>query len=1346
MRPLSRLFRISTAVARPVNYRFVCLLLFTLVALTHFSAASVTAQSVHPVLVSFNSAGTATGNHSSGESGTYSISADGRYIAFMSDASDLVPNDANASTDVFVRDMTTGITRLVSATPSGASGNRSSIGGIISGNGRYVVFISFATDLVSNDTNTSEDVYVRDLQTNTTTLVSIDRTNTKSGFGPSDPFAITPDGRYVLFYSGANDLVDVPPPSLPVTSVFVRDLQAGTTKLVSINKTGTAWANSSADPAAITPDGRYVLFYSSATDLTDDDPTSQRDMFVRDMQTNTTKLVSVATTGMSGNGSASAFGAMSDDGRYIFFTSTSTNLTSVPDTNTKDDYFVRDMQAGTTTLISINKDGTAAGRNTQNPNGFIPSFSVTPNGRYIAFTSQSDDLVDYDQNGSNGDVFIRDMQTNTTRLVSVGLTGRSGNVDSRLPSISADGRYVAFESFATDLVNVPDFVGGFTTDVFVRDMQAGVTVLGSINQDGTATPNDSAFSPRISADGRRVVFYSRASNIVPNDVNGTSYDVFAFDPVFPPTSHLQFSATAYTVGEGDGLATITVTRADNSLGAVSVNYTTSDGTARSGSDYTATSGTLNWADGDTTPKTFTVPIIDDTLSEATETINLSFTSTAGAAAVGTPPLAVVTITDNDPQPALRVSNVSVPEGGTNATISAVFRVSLSAASGATVTVNYATADGTATAGSDYAATSGSLTFNPGETSKTVSVNVSGDTVVEPDETFMLNLSNAVGATTGAGGTGTITNDDPGTQFNVSGSVNDPSAGGVSGVTITLHLDQAGTTLTTQTDANGNYAFLNLPPGQNRVTVTPSKAGLNFSPQSSGLVSSNSLSGNNAVNFVAGTLYIANLTGAQVVPPTNSNGLGFGSLTLSLDETKASVDLNFGALSGSQTSAHIHSSTGPGANGPVLFTLPRGMVSNFLITLTPAQVQLLKAGQLYFDVHTNLFSGGEIRGQIMPLPPPALQFGAASYNVDEAAGRLTLTVTRNGDTSGAASVDYQTTDTDTFTVGCADTVNNHGGAYARCDFATAVGTLSFAPGETSKTITVPVIDDAIVEGDETFQVKLTNAVGATLNTPSTATVTIKDNDQAGQPNPIFSSPFFVRQQYLDFLSREPDTAGFNAWLGVLNGCSDVNNNPACDRILVSQSFFGSPEFQLKGFYVFRFYKLAFNRLPEYPEIVSDMSFVAGATPEEVFARKAQLAVNFTARQEFQSAYGSMTNAQYVSALLGRYQLTSITTPDPQQPDGTAKVTLSSADLVNRLGAGSLSRAQVLRAVADSDQVAQAEFNNAFVAMQYYGYLRRKPEAAGYQAWLQVLQGGDIRTMVNGFMNSQEYRLRFGNPNQ
>jgi hypothetical protein len=643
-----------------------------------------------------------------------------------------------------------------------------------------------------------------------------------------------------------------------------------------------------------------------------------------------------------------------------------------------------------------------------------------------------------------------------------------------------------------------------------------------------------------------------------------------------------------------------------------------------------------------------------------------------------------------------------------------------------------------------------LTFNPGETSKNVSVNVYGDTSAETDETFTLKLLNPVGATTGASGTGTIKNDDPGTQFNISGSVNDPSTGGVSGVTISLHLEQADTTLTTQTDANGNYMFINLPPGQNRVMVTASKAGLGFSPPWNGLVSSGSLSGNNMMNFVSGTLFIANLTGAQVAPPTNSNGQGYGNLTLSHDEKKAFVDLSFGALSGFQTQAHIHSSTGPGANGPVQFTLPGDVVRNFLITMTPAQVQLLKAGQLYFDVHSNLFTGGEIRGQLLPPPPPAVQFSAASYHVEESAGQIILTVVRVGDTSSALTVDYQTSDTDTFTVGCSDTVNNRGAAYARCDFATAVGTVSFAPGVTSRNIIIPVIDDAIVEVNENFQVRLTNAVGAALNTNSTTVVTISDNDQAGQPNPAVSSfSFFIRQQYLDFLSRDPDQNGFNAWLGLLNDCPNAFNSPSipsgCDRIYVSgEGFFRSQEFQLKGFYVFRFYKVAFNRLPEYTDVVSDMSFVAGRTADEVYARKAQLATSITQRQEFQTLYGGMSNAQYVSALMNRYNLLEVVTPDPASPDGSLKVTLTGTDLTNRLNADTLTRAQVLRAVADSDAVGAAEFNHAFVGMQYYGYLRRKPDQEGFNAWLLVLQAGDVRTMVNGFLNSTEYKLRFGRP--
>jgi hypothetical protein len=173
-------------------------------------------------------------------------------------------------------------------------------------------------------------------------------------------------------------------------------------------------------------------------------------------------------------------------------------------------------------------------------------------------------------------------------------------------------------------------------------------------------------------------------------------------------------------------------------------------------------------------------------------------------------------------------------------------------------------------------------------------------------------------------------------------------------------------------------------------------------------------------------------------------------------------------------------------------------------------------------------------------------------------------------------------------------------------------------------------------------------------------------------------------------------------------------------------------------------VAFNRLPEYLEVVADMSFVAGQTAEEVYARKAQLATLITERAEFKTLYGNLTDTQYVSALMSRYGVQQVTTFDPAQPDGTVKVTLSATDLTGRLASRAMTRAQVLRAVADSDAVGAQEFNNAFVGMQYYGYLRRKPDQSGFDAWLRVLQAGNVRTMVDGFLNSVEYKLRFGQP--
>jgi hypothetical protein len=247
-----------------------------------------------------------------------------------------------------------------------------------------------------------------------------------------------------------------------------------------------------------------------------------------------------------------------------------------------------------------------------------------------------------------------------------------------------------------------------------------------------------------------------------------------------------------------------------------------------------------------------------------------------------------------------------------------------------------------------------------------------------------------------------------------------------------------------------------------------------------------------------------------------------------------------------------------------------------------------------------------------------------------------------------------------------------------------------------------------------------------------------------PNPIDDPQFFVRQHYLDFLKREPEPDGLAAWLRVLADC------PAADeecrhqaRLTVSAAFFGSPEFQLKGAYVFRFYKLAFGRLPAYEEMTADMQRVSGRTPAEVYARKASFASDFARRDAFARQFGALSNAAYVAALLARYQLDNLTTPDPADPDGALKLTLPAADLVARLDNNTLTRAQVLRAVADSDEVARAEYNRAFVAMQYYGYLRRAPEPAGYQAWLAYLDAhpADYREMVRGFVDSTEYRLRF-----
>jgi hypothetical protein len=554
------------------------------------------------------------------------------------------------------------------------------------------------------------------------------------------------------------------------------------------------------------------------------------------------------------------------------------------------------------------------------------------------------------------------------------------------------------------------------------------------------------------------------------------------------------------------------------------------------------------------------------------------------------------------------------------------------------------------------------------------------------------------------------------QYSISGRIMDANGHPMQSVAVNL---SGSTNASTSTDANGNYLFNGLTAGGN-YTVTPVKTNYTFTPQNATI---SNLSGNRAgVNFSGAVTCTYSATPVSTQSFTASGGTGSFNIT-----TQAGCPWSAISLMPSWLTITNGSGTG---NGTVTYTV----AANFG---GARNGQILHTDDSFYNIT-----------QAASAAPAAFDFSVATAGFGEAAARATINVTRTGNTSGAASVDYRTIDTDTFTVGCFDTTGNQGGAYGRCDFATTVGTLFYAAGETSKTINVPLIDDGHAEGAETFQLRLSNPSGAVLGSTNVATITIQDNDAPGAPNPITTShPFFVRQQYLDFLSREPDTNGFNAWVGLLNGCANPFTGPnvpsGCDRIYVSgEGFFRSLEFQLKGFYVFRFYQLAFNRLPEYTELVSDMSFVAGQTAEEVYARKAQLATLITQRQEFQTTYGAMTNALYVNTLLGRYGVTQVTTPDPAQPDGNVKVTLTAADLTNRLNANTLTRAQVLRAVADSDVVGSREFNNAFVGMQYYGYLRRKPDTEGFRSWLGILQSGNVRTMVDGFLNSNEYRLRFG----
>jgi Tol biopolymer transport system component len=392
------------------------------------------------------------------------LSSGGRYVAFLSGAPNLVPDDANRTLDVFVRDLRTARTSRVSVSPDGAESNGPSEKPSISADGRIVAFPSVATNLVPDDRNGVQDVFVRDRARGTTARVSVGRGGEADG--PSLAALVSADGRVVAYSSDASNLVAGDRNGS--LDVFLSGVGHGRTSRVSAGPLGESTDRSEA--SSIDADGEVVAFRSYAPNLVFGDGNGLADVFVYDRRGDTTERVNVSSGGLESD-AATFRGMVSGDGRFVGFRSRANDL--VPrDTNGALDVFVHDRATGVTTRVSVATDGTQADSSGFDRSSRWSLFMSRPflsaDGRYAAFTSRAPNLVEGDRNGK-ADVFVHDLWTGRTIRVSLTAGGGEADGDSCVAGISADGRVVAFTSLADNLV--PGDTNG-RRDVFVARLRA----------------------------------------------------------------------------------------------------------------------------------------------------------------------------------------------------------------------------------------------------------------------------------------------------------------------------------------------------------------------------------------------------------------------------------------------------------------------------------------------------------------------------------------------------------------------------------------------------------------------------------------------------------------------------------------------------------------------------------------------------------------------------------------------------------------------------------------------------------------------------------------------------------
>ena len=838
-----------------------------------------------------------------------------------------------------------------------------------------------------------------------------------------------------------------------------------------------------------------------------------------------------------------------------------------------------------------------------------------------------------------------------------------------------------------------------------------------------------------------------------------------------PPSAISFSADVFEASEGAGTATITVTRAD-ATGALSITHGTADGSATSGHDYAGTFGLLNFAPGETS-KTFNVPLLDDATDEFDEGVVLNISSVGGAPRLlGRASLVIV---DDDPPPAISVSDASAPEGDFDTT-NFVFNVSLSAPSAKTVSVDLNFVGGSAVVGTDLFHFGGPLTlvYAPGETVKAVTLAIRGDLDIEPDETFFVNLVNPVNAAPGdSHGQGTILNDD--FTPTVSLSINDVSVVegnyGTTDAVFTVTLSGA-TTKTVKVDYSSfgyGVGTLTFAPGETMKSFTlrvPGNNFYNYEGNGGGEVRLR-----NPLNALLaddlGILTVINdesppvLTVDDVSVREGDSGTKEAIFTVKLSVPIRGRSLTFTYTTAPETATSTEYLVTP--VGPEDYNLTFGITPIFIEGFTIYQIAVPIRGDTRVEGNETFFfrileaSGVAIADGVARCTiidddgsvAPSFQFSASEYKAPEGGQDMIATVLRSGDLSAPATVNYSTR-----------AVAGPRAASERSDYTTAMGTLRFAAGEESKTFRVLITDDVFAEGDpslgdELVELVLSDPTGSvSLAEPQVATITIIENDAVtGGKNPSDDPTFFVRQHYHDFLNREPDNAGLNFWANQITACGANAQCIEAARINVSAAFFLSIEFQQTGYQAIRFYKASFTDSPQRPrgfpryrEFLRDSQelgrgVVVGVGDWEqqlrdntlAFARRWVNGAEFVARFP-----EGMTAMQFVDKLFANSGAA------PTQAERDAALTAFGAG-------GNEGRANALLSVTNSASVNVGQQRLAFVLMQYIGYLRRSPDDPpdtnfdGYDFWLGKLNqfnGNYIQAeMIKAFISSIEHRRRF-----